>query len=205
MFTALYSCSQTLANYLTARLASVAGLGFGSGGVRQVSLLSPEAMRTELKVEGLSVWLYRVDRDDMRLNQPDLRISATEVRRPPLPLRLHYLMTPVTFNGATGGSPQIEQTILGRVLQALHSRPILQGTDLDGTDLEGSEAEFHARIEALALDDVSRVWEALEGGFKLCVPYEVSLANMAPDLDPLRVAPVSLLLPETALVVGDGA
>ena len=208
MFTSLHSCSQALNAYLTAKLVSIPapGLGFGGGGgaVRQVSLLSPQEMRSQLRAEGLSVWLYRIDRDDMRLNQPDRRLSATLIQTPPLPLRLHYLMTPVTFKGGAGGSPEVEQKIMGRVLQALHSKPILEGVDLDGTDLEGTEAELHLRMEGLGLDEVSRVWEALEGSFQLCVSYEVSLVNVDPDLEPRQVAPVALALPEIALTVGPG-
>ena len=206
MFTSLFSCSQALQNYLTAKLVSIPppGLGFGGGGgaIRQVSLLSPFEMRSQLRAEGLSVWLYRIDRDDMRLNQPDRRISPTLIRTPPLPLRLHYMMTPVTFKGGAGGSPEVEQKIMGRVLQALHTKPILTGVDLDGTDFEGTEAELHLRIEALGLDEVSRVWEALEGSFQLCVSYEISLVNVDPDLEPRQEVPVSLALPEVALVVG---
>src|SRR5437588_11337619 len=96
MFTALRATSQTLAKFLEARFQPDALLGgFFSGGGLVVSLNTPQEM-TEKPAEGLSVWLYRVMRDDQRLNDPPLRLSPTELKQPPLPMRLHYLMTPVT-------------------------------------------------------------------------------------------------------------
>jgi hypothetical protein len=204
MFTALFSTSQALSTYLRLQLENVPapGLGFGGGGTRVVSINSPHEMRVEMKQEGLSVWLYRIVRDDMRLNLTDERISRTLLSRPPLPLRLHYLITPVTFKGTGGGMPDFEQKMMGRVLQALHTKPILTGTDLADTDLEGTDAELHVHLETLALDELSRVWEALEGSFQLAVPYEITVVNIDADLQPKRVVPVEIMLPEIALIAG---
>lgn len=207
MFTALHSTSVALSNHLRAYLQSVPapGLGFGGGGSRVVSIDSPHEMREDAKQEGLSVWLYRVERDDQRLNIPDERVAPHLVRRPPLPLRLHYLVTPVTFKGSGGGAPDIEQKVLGRVMQALHTRPILRGSDLDGTDFEGSEVQLNVRLETISLDETSRVWEALEGSFQLTVAYEVSVVNIDVLSEPILVAPVDVVLPEAAVLVGEPA
>lgn len=201
MYSAIYATSQSLARYLEAQLQTIAGLGFT--GARVVSINSPHELREEVKKEGLSVWLYRVVRDEMRLNRPDEYVGPDQVRRPPLPLRLHYLMTPVTFSGPAGGSPDIEQKVLGRVIQALHTKAILQGIDLKNTDLEGSGAELHVRLESLALDELSRVWEALEGSFQLAVSYEVSVVNIEIATEPVHVAPVDIALPEYAVIAGE--
>jgi hypothetical protein len=203
MYTSLYSTSVALASYLRTQLEALPapGLGFGGAGTRVVSLNSPQEMREDMKQEGLAVWLYRIERDAMRLNRPPERIAADLLRPPPLPLHLHYLMAPVTFKG-TGGSPDIEQKILGRVVQALHSRPILQGVDFKDTDLEGTDAEIHVHLEALGLDEMSRFWEALEGSFQLAVSYEVALVNIEPALEPIRVAPVEIAMPELSVIVG---
>lgn len=205
MFTSLFSTSQALSGYLKQQLENLPtpGLGFGGGGSRVVSINSPHEMRGEMKQEGLSVWLYRIEREEMRLNRPDDRLSRTLLKRPPLPLKLHYLMTPVTFKGTGGGAPDIEQKIMGRVLQALHTKPVLKGSDLAFTDLEGSGTELHIYLEALALDELSRVWEALEGSFQLAVSYEITVVNVDADVQPERVSPVEILLPEMALMVGD--
>ena len=204
MYTSLYSASFALSSYLRRQLESLPapGLGFGGGGTRVVSLNSPHEMREHLRQEGLSVWLYRIERDPMRLNMPPERIAADLLRRPPMPLHLHYLMVPVSFQGTGGGTPDIEQMIMGRVIQALHSKPILRGADFANTDLEGSGTELHVHLETLVLDELSRVWEALEGSFQLAVSYEVAIVNVEAAVEPDRVTPVEIALPETALIVG---
>jgi hypothetical protein len=205
MFTALYSTSTAMSAYLRSQLDGLPapGLGFGPGGTRIVSINSPQEMREDMQQEGLSVWLYRIERDEQRLNIPDERISSTLTRKAPLPLRLHYLMTPVTFGGTTGGSPNIEQQVLGRTMQALHTKPILRGIDLVNTDFEGSDVELHIRLETLALDELSRVWEALEGSFQLAISYEVGVVNIDVATQPRQVAPVEIVLPEMAIRVGE--
>ena len=134
MYTALRATSRTLAKFLETKFQADPLLSGFFGGGMVVSLNTPQEM-TEKPAEGLSVWLYRIIRDDQRLNDPPIRISATELQPPPLPLRLHYLMTPVT-NEQTG-DPETEQLILGKVLQLFHSHPVLRGADL--------QAEFSGR------------------------------------------------------------
>jgi hypothetical protein len=175
--------------------------GFFSGGGMVVSLNTPQEM-TERPAEGLSVWLYRIIRDDQRLNDPPLRISATELQQPPLPLRLHYLITPVT-NERTG-DPETEQLILGKVLQLLHSHPVLRGMDLRG-EFAGTETELKIRLEPLTLEEIARVWEALEGSYQLSVSYEVSVVNIMPELEPERISPVEIAMPEYGLIVSSGS
>jgi hypothetical protein len=89
------------------------------------------------------------------------------------------------------------------VLQSLHTKPILRGSDLAFTDLEGSGTELHVRLETLGLDEISRVWEALEGSFQLAVSYEVAVVTVDADVQPEKISPVEILLPEFALVLGD--
>lgn len=201
MFSALHSTSVVLGNYLRRQLESLPALMFGGGGTRQVSLNSPYEMRTQMNVEGLSVWLYRIVRDETRLNQPPRRVGLDQVLPPPLPLRLHYLLTPVTLSPRTGGAPDIEQQVMGRVLQAFHSRPTLRGIDLVASELEGTDAELNVRLESLHIDELARIWDALQGSYQLSVSYEVSLVNVEVATAPERVSPVQVVLPEYALMV----
>jgi hypothetical protein len=201
MYTSIYAASVALSSYLEAELASVPGpdLGF-SGGPRVVVLNSPYELREEIKQEGLSVWLYRIERDENRVNVPPVRLPGDRLKPPPLPLRLHFLMTPVTFKG-TGASPDVDQMMLGRVMQALHTRPILQGADWAGTFLEGSDAQLHLHLETLPLDELSRVWDALEGSFTLAVSYEATIVNIDVATEPVRISPVQIALPEVSVIL----
>jgi len=198
MYTALRATTKTLSRFLEARFQADALLsGFFSGGGMVVSLNTPEEM-TEKPAEGLSIWLYRIIRDDQRLNDPPLRISPTELRPVPLPLRLHYLITPVT--NQRFGDPETEQIILGKVMQAFHTHPILRGADLQA-EFSGTEVELKVRLESMSLDEITRVWEGLEGSYQLSVSYEVSIVNIIPELEPELVTPVQIAMPEYGVVV----
>ena len=197
MYTALRASSRTVAKFLEARFQADPLLSGFFGGGMVVSLATPQEMN-EKPAEGLSVWLYRIIRDDQRLNDPPVRISPTELRPPPLPVRLHYLMTPVT-NEQTG-DPETEQLILGKVLQLFHSHPVLAGADLQA-EFAGTEVELHVRLEPLMLEEITRVWEALDGSYQLSVSYEVSVVNIIPELEPEQVSPVTISMPEHGLIV----
>ncbi|HEX3559740.1 MAG TPA: DUF4255 domain-containing protein [Pyrinomonadaceae bacterium] len=203
MYTALRATSQTLAEFLRHSLITDAGLAtlFDPlmGGTMLVTLATPEEMAENDK-EGLSVWLYRVVRDDERLNAPPERVSYNQVRRAPLPVRLHYLMTPVTASKNLEGGPETEQVVLGKVLQVLHDHPVMRGTDLQG-ELSGTAAELAVRLEPMPLEEIARVWDALDGSYQLSVSYEVSVVLIATDAQPASVAPVEVVLPEYGVIV----
>jgi hypothetical protein len=202
MYTALRATSQTIAQFIEARFQADPLLSaFFSGGGMVVSLNNPHEM-TEKPSEGLSVWLYRIIRDDQRLNDPPVRLSATELQQPPLPLRLHYLMTPVT--SPRTGNPETEQLILGKVMQLLHGAAVLRGADLKA-EFSGTEVELHIRLEPLGLDEITRIWEALEGSYQLSVSYEVSIVDIMADREPERLTPVEVVMPEYGLIVSPGS
>jgi hypothetical protein len=162
-------------------------------------LQTPKEM-TDAGREGVSLWLYRVVRDDQRLNDPQPRLSATTFGPRPLPMRLHYLITPVTTR-ANLGDPDTEQYLLGKVLQSFHTLPLLRGADLRG-ELAGTDAELRVRLESLDLDQIARVWDALEGSFQLSVSYEVALVDIDSAREPDSRTPVLTVLAEAGTVVG---
>lgn len=198
MYQALHAASRTLANYLEGQINTdlfLTGPGpghpFRERGMH-VLLNTPAEMGENTK-EGVSLWLYRVVRDEERLNDPPTRISPTQLRPPPLALRLHYLVTPVTSRDHDG-DPDTEQYLLGKVLQLFHSKPLFRGADLQG-ELAGTAAELLVRLETMSLDEITRVWDALEGSYQLSVSYEVSIVNIDAALEPQSIAPVVVALP----------
>src|SRR5262245_56074054 len=165
----------------------------------QVTLNTPTEM-IDNSQEGLSLWLYRVARDPERLNDPPSRVGLNAIREPPLPLRLRYMITPVTSRD-NQGDPETEQYVLGKVMQTLHSRPVLRGADLRG-EFVGSDVELMVRLETLTLDEIARVWDALEGSYQLCVSYEVSVVHIDSALEAQAFIPVQVVVPEIGLIVG---
>ncbi|MEO8007717.1 MAG: DUF4255 domain-containing protein [Betaproteobacteria bacterium] len=202
MSNTLADTSETLRSLLETELLADVGPGglavFFGGANTEVSIATPQEM-TRLKKQGLSVWLYRVMRDENRLNDPPtlrpLRGGGVELIPPPLPLRLHYLMTPLAPK-----APDTEQKILGRVLQAFHGHSMLSGALLRG-DLTGTDAEIHVRLEQMSLEEITRVWEALEGSYQLSISYEVSLALIQSNALPLRPSLVESVRRDAALIL----
>lgn len=204
MYQSLSATSVTLQQLLLDFMQSdvgPAGLAGFFTGTTTVSLETPQEMLKAGR-QGLSMWLYQVVRDECRLNDPpqvrSLPNGQVEIDPPPLPLKLHYLMTPLANN-----QPGTEQRILGRAIQLFHSRPTISGAMLRG-ELIGTDAELHVHLEALGLDEITRVWEALGGSYQLSVSYELSLAHIAASVVPLRESVVESVHPEHALIVGRG-
>lgn len=205
MYTALRAASMTLQDFLRRGFIADPDVGplFDSvlGGTMAVSLNDPEEMRAN-NVDGVSVWLYRIERDDQRLNAPPSRPTATRLDPTPLPLRLHYLVTPiVTIDPAFPlVSPGREQEILGRAIQLLYERPILRGTDLRDT-LTGTDEKLAVRLEPMTLEEITRVWHALQQPYQLSVSYEVTLAMIAPQAQPAVITPVRVGEPRFGVIV----
>jgi hypothetical protein len=203
MYQALHATSLTLQQFATAQIKadtflSGAAAPFTVRGMA-VSLQTPREMQ-EAGKEGVSLWLYRVVRDDQRLNDPARRATPTTFAHQPLPMRLHYLATPITTRENLG-DPDTEQYLLGKLLQTFHTTPMLRGADLRG-ELQGTDAELSVRLESLGLDEISRVWEALEGSYQLSVSYEVTLVDIDSARQPEKGSPVLQVLAETGAIVG---
>jgi hypothetical protein len=82
-----------------------------------------------------------------------------------------------------------------------HSHPVLRGADLQGPFI-GTDTEIHIRLEPMGLEEITRVWEALEGSYQLSVCYEVSVINIEAENEPESVTPVEVVLPEHGVIVG---
>lgn len=134
-------------------------------------------------VPGISLWLYKVSRMAEMLNEPPERKTATQIARTPLPVLLHYLVTPMASDPVTC------QTLLGRVLQVLNDHSILRGADLLGA-LQNSTEQLRINLEALTLEELSLVWEALGEPYQLSVTYLVQVAKIDSDLELVKASPV---------------
>lgn len=161
MYQALRATSETLKQFLDNQLA-LRGLPSPA-----VSLSTPKEMDLAA-TSGLSVWLYRVVCDENRFNDTPVLPDLQHQRKPPLPTRLHYLLTPIRL------SVEVQQELLGVALQAFHDHPILRGTDLGGAFV-GTETELTVHLEQPSLAEITRVWEALQSPYQLSLSYEVSV------------------------------
>ena len=148
----------------------------GAGGLMRVSLNTPQEM-TEQNLDGLSVFLYHIGVDEQSRNRPPERVAPDRIRPVPLPLRLRFLFTPVIMSLDPATAPEIEQDIIGKVIETWHSRPEIAGGDLS-LPLQGSGTRLRMRIEPLDLESISRIWDALEESFQLSISYELALVEI---------------------------
>ena len=204
MYTALTASSETLAGFVLAELRSDPRLrsffDAPSGGTMVVTLNTPDEM-VELKQEGVSIWLYRVARDEDLLNRPPAPIGRRQFAHTPLPLRLHYLVTPLVARKAALGSA-LEQTILGKLLQLFHDHPRFRGPQLLGDFTGNTRVELTVRLEPMTLEEITRVWEALTSSYELSVSYEVTVVAIESELVD-DVPPVTTAIPISGVIVSN--
>jgi hypothetical protein len=199
VITAIRATSRTLADRLQAEFAADPVLAtFFSAGTMRVYLNTPAEMSSTRA--GLSVWLYRVVRDDLTHNEPPARVSPTVTRRHPLRLRLHYLLSPITGR-VQDDSPETEQAILGKALQVLHDHPRMSGTDLSG-EFAGTDTVITSRFEPLTIDELARIWDALDTSYRTSVSYEVTVIEIDDDTTVASGAPVRVPVLDTGIEVG---
>jgi hypothetical protein len=192
-YAALREASRALSGLLRERFLADAQLDplFGAGHV--ISLKSPREMRGGQPPEvGLSIWLYAIDRNEFLLNRPPERVATDRLRSPPIPVNLHYLLTPITDD------VESEQLILGKVLQVLHDDPVIA---VDPTRPELRD-ELRISFEPLDLESVTRIWNALDESYQLCASYLVQVVRVDSAEEPTLTTPVLEKLSQHNQIVG---
>lgn len=134
----------------------------------RISLESPADLTGNDSVR-LSIYLYRIVEDASTKNRFAVQGNGAQLRKPPLSLDLYYLVTPLV------GLPREQQIVLGKVMQVLYDRAILEGSDLVGSLATASE-ELRVILNPSTLEETARVWQALEMSYRLSVCYTVRVA-----------------------------
>lgn len=179
-YTVIAAVSQTLRDLLEDHITNHPDPGLN--GV-PIDLRSPKEMRDDQDATGVSLWLYRVVRNGDLLNYPPRRPTPAQQSRQPLPIDLHYLVTPIA------NDPRDEQALMGRVIQAFNDHAALRGSDLQGT-LELSGQELRLNMEPMSLEEITRVWSALQESYQLSVSYQVQLVGIESDHEHIQTTPV---------------
>jgi hypothetical protein len=137
----------------------------------QLSLASPGDLENNDTVR-LSVYLYRIVEDPYSKNRPPIRDDRGFLEKPPLTLDLYYLVTPLL------GLPRDQQIVLGKTMQVLYDHSTLEATDLVGS-LKASGEPVRVILNPVSLEELTRVWQALEMSYRLSVCYVVRVAVMS--------------------------
>lgn len=183
-FTAIWAVSRTLQLLLDAQIG--ADPQFSGGPPVPVSLLSPKAIREPGSVvpgSSISIWLYRVTRNEFTLNNRPDRTVSNQVPHLSIPINLYYLITPMNED------PESQQVVLGKVLQVFNDHAILRGSDLQES-LRGTTEQLRLSLETLTLEELTQVWYSLQEPYQLSVSYLVQVVTIESSLEPALAPPV---------------
>jgi hypothetical protein len=175
-YTVIRAVSEGLRNILVAHMDAY----FASV---SVDLRSPREMGAADANMRISLWLYRVTRNEFVNNDPPVRPALNEVRRWSVPVNLYYLVTPIQQE------PTTRQELLGAVLQTFHDHSSLFGSDL-GTPPPLGDQPIRVTLDSLRLDELTQVWYALQESYQLSASYLVQFARIDSAHEPVEVEPV---------------
>lgn len=117
----------------------------------------------------LSLWLYQVTENEFLKNQSPLRGDELQVSHyPPLALNFFYLVTPFATSG------EGDHMLLGKTMQVLYDNSKLLIRD----PMNGIGSELRIILCNLSLEQLTRIWEALQQPYRLSVCYEVRVSRV---------------------------
>jgi hypothetical protein len=126
----------------------------------------------------LNWFLYRISPNSAYWNmEPPATGWRTARGRPPLALRLQYLLTAFPASVTDGGDQeQFAHAALAATMQALHANAILVEGDPATSPLAKPLVEpLRISLDALDLESLSKLWTAVTQPLRLSIGYEVSL------------------------------
>lgn len=117
----------------------------------------------------LSLWLYRITENEFVKNMPaSPEADPRRSRISPLALDLSYLITPFTTSGEN------DQILLGKAMQVMHDNGIVYVRD----QLNDVVDEIRVVFCRLPLEEVTRIWEALQEPYRLSVCYLIRVIRV---------------------------
>lgn len=161
---AIAAVSQTLLNILR---ESHPPVEFGSPAY---SLIQPENFES-VEVPAFTVMLWRVSVSAARRNQPPRRLPDGRTLRPPLPLDLHYLLTP------WAAAVETQQRMLGWAMRVLEDMAVVPAAVLNYNVAEtgtfGPNEAVELVCDPLAIADLFGLWDKLKPRLHASMTYLV--------------------------------
>ncbi|WP_157217403.1 DUF4255 domain-containing protein [Flavisphingomonas formosensis] len=156
----------------------------GALSTAQVDLRSPREIGAASSQALLSLWLYRVTRLDELNNAPPVRRPDGRIVQRPLPLNLHFLMTPIAGDALTA------QRLLGIGMQALHQEPRLNAEFLHTALIDSGDSPIGIHLEPQTLEEATRIWHALHQPYQLSTAYLLQYVPIETTLSVMDAPPV---------------
>lgn len=148
-----------------------------------VSLKSPAEETIEPNMRPrVNLFLFRVTENPFGRNQPWQPAGTGALTYPPLTLNLFYVMTPFSEDKLD------EHRVMGEAMRVLHDNTVVRGALLKGS-LENTQEEIKVELAPLPLEDLTRIWNALNKPYRLSVAYEVRLITVDSQVErPVKLA-----------------
>jgi Pvc16 N-terminal domain len=183
-FSVVQAVSGELRRQIVTVLDSTPDSDFGiDGNIDRIVLESPATTMPDNTVA--SLFLHHLEIDGHLRNQrmlPD-RAESDLFRKPPLPLRLRFLFTPM------GEEEETNLLLLGRVIQHFHDSPVFDtvlGTPV-GNSHGGAPARLKVRIETPPLGELTNLWSAFSTPLRLSVTLAVEIVAVESGRAPVQM------------------
>lgn len=162
---AIEAVTETLRDLVDAGVKSVVT------GARAITL-PPHEITASLEPR-VNVFLYQTAIDGALRNTPPVNVAPAETGRPALPLILHYLITPY----APDADDVQAHRLLGGALQALHSHPVLTGTDLADaapySDVAHQVESVRICWQPIDDKDIYSLWSVFQAPYRVSAAFEL--------------------------------
>jgi hypothetical protein len=131
---------------------------------------------------GINIYLYEVLESPLSRNRAWRSSPDGDREYPPLALKLYYLLTPYASDLLT------EHHILGDAMRTLYDHAVVKGAQLPES-LRLHIDQIAIVLMPLQLEELTRVWSALQSAYRLSIAYEVRVVPIHSDvsLTPSRV------------------
>ncbi len=169
-YTVLAEVGESIVQVLWEEIQNDQQVGLLIDNETRISLESPYDLRDNDAVR-LSIYLYRIVEDPNTKNRFPVPGNGASQRKAPLTLDLYYLVTPMV------GAPREQQILLGKVMQVLYDRAILEGNDLTGS-LAVVNEPLRIILNSVSLEETARVWQAMEMSYRLSICYVARVAML---------------------------
>ena len=162
-----------------------------------IDLRSPRDIGTPAAgVNVMSLWLYQVERFGDLENAPPRQTPDGRLIPSPLPLKLLYLLTPLSADVVT------THRLLGFGMQAMHAQSRL-GPEFTHVDLMGEgEEPLAVHMQKHTFEDSLRIWQAMGQPYRLSVPYAVQFVAIESSRSMPAAGPVIDRQAEYQQIVG---
>ncbi len=195
-FSVVHDISIELQAQIADALRATPDVDFGVGGNNdKISLISPGGKIDPNAIA--SLYLFHLDIDKFQRNQrllPD-PVNERAFRRPPLPLQLRYLFTPV------GDDEPTNHLLIGRTLQHFHDNPVfstLSGIPV-GNSFGGASREIRVRPDMLSLEQLTQMWSAFSAPFRAAISFLVEVVAIDSGQPPVEIVRADQVIPAVGL------